>query len=245
MISIPTPLLEKLRSNPSVAVITGAGISAPSGVPTFRGEQGLWRNYSPQELATPEAFFHNPSTVWEWYLWRRQEVARCKPNAAHAVLADWSKRFSDFMLITQNVDGLHERVETKNLSRFHGSIWVTRCIECDYEIWDWDSNYTKLPPPCPKCDAFLRPGVVWFGETIPPAAIEAASEALHKELVITVGTSATVYPAASIVTQAAAIGAMTVEINLEETVNSPALDYSLIGSADEVLAAIDKEIARP
>ena len=120
-------LVERLRPGRRITVITGAGVSAASGIPTFRGADGLWKRRRPEKLATPEAFERDPELMWEWYAWRRERVARCQPNRAHAVLAAWSHRFHAFALITQNVDGLHERAGTREVVRFHGSIWELRC----------------------------------------------------------------------------------------------------------------------
>src|SRR5262249_5761509 len=170
-----------LRGANRVTVVTGAGVSAASGIPTFRGAGGLWRNFRAEELATPEAFARDPKTVWEWYAWRRDLVAKARPNRAHEVLAAWSRRVPRVTLITQNVDGLHERAGTENGGRFHGSLWdlacVSRCAGAP-AAWRHDDPFEELPPRCPICGGLARPGVIWFGEAIPPEALSRAREAL-------------------------------------------------------------------
>ena len=208
----------RLAAARRITVVTGAGVSAASGVPTFRGAGGLWRNRQAQQLATPEAFAHDPVLVWEWYAWRREIVGGCSPNAAHHVIAHWSAR-PGFALVTQNVDGLHERAGTRNLIRYHGSIWTLKCSGgCGAPDWDdFSVPLTPLPPHCPACGALARPGVVWFGEGIPPAAMDAAARATACDLFLSIGTSSLVYPAAGLVAQARAQGVFTVEINPETT----------------------------
>ena len=211
-----------------VTVLTGAGVSAASGVPTFRGAGGLWRNYPAQQLATPEAFARDPALVWEWYAWRRQVIAGCAPNAAHDVIARWSER-PGFTLITQNVDGLHERAGTRNVIRYHGSIWRLRCARgCGAPEWDdLRVPLDPLPPRCARCGALARPGVVWFGEPIPDAAVRAAERATACDLFLSIGTSSVVYPAAGLAAQARARGAVTVEINPEPSAGAMDLAISL------------------
>ena len=157
-----------------VVVLTGAGISAESGVPTFRGEQGLWRSFRPQELATPEAFHHDPTLVWEWYDWRRSLINSCEPNEAHRALAEMESALSDFCLITQNVDGLHQQTGSRTVLELHGNIWRTRCLGCDRVAEDHRVPLPELPPACSQCGALLRPDVVWFGESLPQDVLEAA-----------------------------------------------------------------------
>jgi len=208
----------KLRDARRVTVITGAGVSAASGVPTFRGAGGLWRTYQAQQLATPEAFARDPALVWEWYAWRREVIAGCEPNAAHHVIARWSER-PGFTLVTQNVDGLHERAGTKNVIRYHGSIWTMKCWgNCGRMDWeDLRVPLDPLPPRCPDCGALARPGVVWFGEAIPVAAMRAADAATDCDVFLSIGTSSVVYPAAGLVAQARQRGAFTIEVNPEAT----------------------------
>ena len=236
-------LARRIQSASSISVLTGAGVSSASGVPTFRGEEGLWKSYSPQELATPEAFEKDPRLVWEWYDWRRGLISKCRPNAAHEVLALWSKRYSKFTLITQNVDGLHEKAGTKNVIRFHGSIWEVFCRDrcpSSPERWvDETVPLEKIPPSCPYCGGLIRPGVVWFGEGIEGEVLEKSAAALHCDIFMTVGTAAVVYPAAGLVNAAHQKGAFTVEINLEPTPASGAVDLSLQGPAEDILQNVE------
>jgi len=233
-----TVVRERLRAARRVTVLTGAGVSAASGVPTFRGAGGLWRNRNAQELATPEAFARDPSLVWDWYAWRREVIAGCAPNAAHHAIARWSER-PGFTLITQNVDGLHERAGTRNVIRYHGSIWTLKCAGgCGAPDWDdLRVPIDPLPPACPRCGALARPGVVWFGETIPPGAARAARAATACDLFISIGTSSVVYPAAGLVAEARAQGAFTVEINPETT--GAAVDVAIAMPAEELLPLLD------
>jgi len=234
---------ERLRRASRVTVVTGAGVSAASGVPTFRGADGLWSNFRVEELATPEAFARDPRLVWEWYEWRRRLVAGCRPNRAHNVLAAWSRRLPRFVLITQNVDGLHERAGTENVVRFHGSLWDLSCWErCAGlpERWhDETVPFPALPPCCPHCGGLARPGVVWFGEPIDPAVMEQAVAALDCDVCFVVGTSAVVYPAAGLADEARGRGAFTIEINPEPTEATPRFDLAIQGRAEELLDALE------
>jgi NAD-dependent deacetylase len=225
---------ERLRRAKRVTVITGAGVSAASGIPTFRGPGGLWRDFRPEQLATPEAFRRDPALVWEWYDWRRGLIAACTPNAAHEVIARWS-RAPGFTLITQNVDGLHERAGTANVVRYHGSIWMLQCAGgCGAPDWeDRRVPIAPLPPHCPACGALARPGVVWFGETIPADAARAAGASTACDVFLSIGTSSVVYPAAGLVVEARARGAFTIEINPETT--GAAVDSAIAMPAELVL----------
>lgn len=234
-------LVSRLRSARTLVVVTGSGVSAASGVPTFRGEGGLWRNYRPEDLATPEAFAHDPKTVWEWYAWRRATIAGCAPNAAHEILAKWSDR-PGFTLITQNVDGLHERAGTRNVIRFHGSIWDLRCAaECGRPAWEDRSNpLAALPPTCPACAGLARPGVVWFGENIDPDVLERASRAAASaEVFLSIGTSSLVYPAAGLLHHARRNGAFTAEINPGATGASSSVELAIAAPAEDALPMLD------
>lgn len=239
-------LAQRLRGAARLTVVTGAGVSAASGIPTFRGPGGLWRTFRPEELATPEAFARDPKLVWEWYAWRRELVARAPPNRAHEVLAAWSRRFPTFRLVTQNVDGLHERAGTANVIRFHGSLWEVSCWErcaSSPPRWRDESVFSELPPRCRYCGGPLRPGVVWFGETIAPEVLAGADAALDCDVCLAVGTSALVYPAAALVTGAGARGAFTAEINPEPTPGSGGLDLAVMGRAEDVLDAVERRLA--
>jgi NAD-dependent deacetylase len=187
--------------------------------------------------------------VWEWYDWRRQQIAACTPNRAHAVLAEWSRRDPTFTLVTQNVDGLHELAGTTDVVRFHGSIWDVRCWRaCAASPSRWRDDSVPLPsipPTCPHCDGLLRPGVVWFGEGIDPAVIARSELAARCELFLTVGTSSLVYPAAGLVQQARRHGAFTVEINPEATPLSDDIDLVLRAPAEEALERVARRLSEP
>ncbi len=226
---------EWLRAASSVAALTGAGISAESGIPTFRGAGGLWRQFRPEELATPEAFARDPGLVWEWYAWRRELIAGAQPNPGHRALAELEQGKPQFALITQNVDGLHERAGSRNVLKLHGDIWISRCNDCGRERRDGQAPLEELPPRC-ECGGLLRPGIVWFGEALPASVWQAAEKAAQTaEVFLVIGTSAVVYPAAGLVWLARSAGAKVVEINPEETPLSGQADRSLRGSAGELL----------
>jgi NAD-dependent deacetylase len=230
---------DRLRAGGRVTVMTGAGVSAASGVPTFRGPGGLWRSFRPEELATPEAFQRDPRLVWEWYDWRRRLIAKCLPNPAHEVLGRWSHR-PGFTLITQNVDGLHERCESENVIRFHGSIWHLRCWdECGRPEWeDRRVPIDPLPARCPDCGGLARPAVVWFGESIDPRVLHACDAATDCHVFLSIGTSSVVYPAAGLVHAARRRGAFTVEINPEATEAAGAVDLAIQLPAEIALSQI-------
>ena len=236
------PLIDALRRAKTITALTGAGVSAASGIPTFRGAGGLYKNVNALSLATPEAFERDPKLVWEWYDWRRQVIRDAQPNAAHDVLAGWSRARPGVTIVTQNVDGLHERAGTERLVRLHGSIWHVRCWNrCGVEPRGWRDDtvpFPSLPPRCPHCGGLVRPGVVWFGEALDGEDVSAASQATHCDLFLTIGTSAIVHPAAGLVHQAKRHGAMTVEINPEATEASEQVDMSIRGRAEEVLREI-------
>jgi NAD-dependent deacetylase len=224
-----------LRSASSVVALTGAGISAESGIPTFRGAGGLWRQFRPEELATPEAFVRDPKLVWEWYSWRRSLIASAQPNAGHYALAELESRVPRFTLITQNVDGLDDRCGVRNVLKLHGDIWMVRCVSCGGNGRDERLQFRELPPRC-DCGGLLRPGVVWFGEALPADAWAAAERAaVEAAVMLVVGTSAVVYPAAALVPLARSAGARVIEINPEVTPISGTVDSSLRGNAAEIL----------
>lgn len=230
-------LTDRLRAARRVTVLTGAGVSAASGVPTFRGPGGLWRQFRPEQLATPQAFARDSRLVWEWYAWRRERIAGCEPNAAHLALARWSRVLPNFTLITQNVDGLHERAGTRNVVRFHGSIWELSCWNrCGTASWrDERVPFPDLPPRCPACGGLARPAVVWFGEPIDRDVLDASEAALNCDLLVVAGTSSVVYPAAGLVDAAAARGAFTVEINPAITDASDRVRLSFRAPAEVLL----------
>ncbi|MBI5386229.1 MAG: NAD-dependent deacylase [Verrucomicrobia bacterium] len=230
-----------MRNARRIAVLTGAGISAESGVPTFRDAQtGLWANFKPEDLATPEAFRRNPKMVWEWYEWRRQRVRTVSPNPGHLALVEMERRVPAFTLVTQNVDGLHQRAGSRHVLELHGNITRTKCFEEDAAVESWPED-GEVPPRCPRCGGMLRPDVVWFGEMLPEgayAAAEAAAEAC--DVFFCVGTATVVYPAAALPFAALRAGATVVEVNPSETQLSDQATHSLRGRAGEHLPALVK-----
>ncbi|MBI3680608.1 MAG: NAD-dependent deacylase [Acidobacteria bacterium] len=224
-----------LRAARRVAVLTGAGISAESGIPTFRGQGGLWRQYRPEDLATPEAFDADPKLVWEWYNWRRSLIAKAQPNPGHRALAQLEERVPEFCLITQNVDGLHERAGSRMVVRLHGDIWTLRCTHCGLSCKNEDPELGELPPRC-ACGGLQRPGVVWFGENLPAECWQTAEKASRAaEVFLVVGTSAVVMPAAGLAAVAKNAGARVIEVNADDTPLSGWVDASLRGPAGKIL----------
>lgn len=226
-----------------VLVLTGAGMSAPSGVPTFRGEAGLWNDFRPEELATPDAFNRDPRLVWEWYGWRRELIAACAPNAGHRALAAWMAGDGLVTLVTQNVDGLHEQAAELAASpdpiRLHGSIFRVACTSCAHERVHRDqidaSSHATLPR-CDKCGELFRPAVVWFGEALPYEALNTAgSAARDADVCLVIGTSGAVYPAAGLAHEAVSSGAPLIVLDPGETAYDSIADVRLVGSADEVV----------
>lgn len=218
-------VLDAIRSRRPrrVVAFTGAGISAESGIPTFRGAGGLWRDFRPEELATPEAFARDPALVWEWYEWRRGLVRRAEPNAAHRALA----RLRDSVVVTQNVDGLHERAGSRDVIELHGSLFRVRCV-VEQIARPAPDPFGKIPPRC-ECGALLRPDVVWFGEMLPEGAFErAAREVREADLLLVIGTSGVVYPAAGLVSLH---GGLSVEINPEASAVRSSCTFALASTA--------------
>jgi NAD-dependent deacetylase len=204
-------------------------------VPTFRGNGGLWKQYRAEELATPQAFARDPKLVWEWYDWRRSMIAKAEPNAGHFALAALERQTPSFTLITQNVDGLHDRASSRNILKVHGDIWNVRCLSCGRETLDTRVPLPELPPHC-QCGGHLRPGVVWFGENLPQATWKDAEKAARScEIFLVIGTSAVVYPAAGLIHLAQAHGATVIEINVEPSAVSHHIDAFLQGASGELL----------
>ena len=230
-------LIEKLKTAERVVALTGAGVSAESGVPTFRGEEGLWKNYRAEELATPEAFTADPKLVWEFYCWRRDLIADISPNPSHDALARMEKRYPNFLLITQNVDGLHEKAGSREILELHGNIWKVRCV-AEGTVIETRERFDEIPPLC-DCGALLRPHVVWFGEGLDPAVLNQAFEAsASSDLFIVAGTSGVVQPAASLPVIAKRAGAYVVEINMEPTPISTVADETILGKSGEIFPSL-------
>jgi len=238
---IPDELLDTLARGRNVMVLTGAGVSAESGVPTFREAQtGLWSQYDPMQLATPEAFGVNPELVWDWYQYRRELVRDVEPNPGHFALVELAELIPGFTLVTQNVDGLHARAGSRDVIEFHGNLFVNRCSVEGTEVRGRESRQL---PYCPGCGAPLRPGVVWFGEAIPAAASEQAFAAARRcDVFFSIGTSSLVYPAAGLVDVAREAGATLVEINPEPTEIAASLDFALAGKSGQILPDLVKRL---
>ena len=237
-----------LANAAEVLVLTGAGMSAPSGVPTFRGPDGLWRTFRPEELATPEAFLRDARLVWEWYGWRRELVATCHPNSGHVALARWMHENDRVTLVTQNVDGLHEAAALglgpdpdhgDRILRLHGSIFRIRCTDCHHEVEDRrsiDASSVETLPRCGSCDGLFRPAVVWFGESLPVRELRRASAAAQAAAVcLVIGTSGTVYPAAALAHEATQSGADLVVVDPGETAYDDLAEVRLVGSAADLI----------
>lgn len=215
--------------------MTGAGISAESGIPTFRGAGGLWKEFKAEDLATPEAFAKDPRLVWEWYNWRRELIAKAAPNPAHKALVQLEIRKRGYTLITQNVDGLHDLAGSGKILKLHGDIWRLRCTVCGANWPNRKTPLQKIPPHC-ACGGLARPGVVWFGEPLPDGMMKEAEHAVSSaQVFLVIGTSASVYPAASLVPYATQAGAKLIEINTDETPFSATVDCALRGPAGELL----------
>ena len=237
-LTIPRDLKERIRNAKHVVAITGAGISAESGIPTFRGKDGLWKQYRAEELATPWAFEKNPELVWKWYDWRRGIIAKATPNAGHVTLARMENFYPDFTLITQNVDGLHRKAGSQKVIEIHGNLWRVRCIREGKTFYLEDVPLKKIPPRC-SCGAILRPDVVWFGESLDPVLIQQAHEALAAcDLLLVIGTSGVVQPVASFPSIARQSGAFIIEINPETTPVSSVATLSLRGKSGDILPAL-------
>lgn len=237
-----------------VVALTGAGISSESGVPTFRGPGGLWKQFRPEDLANLHAFNRNPALVWEWYRWRRQQVAEARPNAGHACLVRLERRLSAFALVTQNVDGLHRRAGSATIVELHGNIWRSVCarrcgVVLDESPWMARPDRASASPPQPdqlphcNCGSLLRPDVVWFGEALDSDVLGTAiDEAEAADVMLVIGTSGLVHPAAGLPALARRSGAMTIEINVEETPLSDSMDIVLRGTSGVVLPALEARL---
>lgn len=228
-------LKERLASAQDIVVLTGAGISADSGVPTFRGKDGLWRTYRAEDLATPEAFERDPRLVWEWYNWRREVISSKRPNEAHYALAQLEVRSRKFRLITQNVDGLHRVAGSKHIYELHGNIWKVRCTSCR-SVTDNHDVPLSLLPYCRVCGGLQRPHIVWFGEALDQGTLSKSFQAVEScDMLLIIGTSGLVYPAAMLMPSAKAHGAFVVEINLDPTPYSSGVDLSIQARAKQIV----------
>lgn len=235
-------LREFIHTTDPIVVLTGAGISAESGVPTFRGAGRLWRHYAVQDLATPEAFARDPRLVWEWYNWRRGIIHQSKPNPGHQALAALERQTvarcgnaESFTLITQNVDGLHESAGSRNVLKLHGDIWLVRCTDCGAEERCEEVPLRSLPPDC-RCGGLLRPGVVWFGELLPESVWQCAFERSRRtKVMLVVGTSALVCPAAGLAELARSAGARVAVVNIDETSLDADADWVFHSPAGQTL----------
>lgn len=241
-------LIDRLRKARKIAAMTGAGMSAESGVPTFRGDEGLWSKYRPEELANVHAFTSDPALVWEWYCWRRGLIADTEPNPGHLALVHLAHRMKErngsFTLITQNVDDLHDRAGSVDILKLHGEIFRSFCMSCGTDHPEVRFVEKGEVPRCRDgCGGLVRPGVVWFGESLPADILQAATEAVAKaQVFISIGTSAVVYPAAGLIEQAARSGAYVVEVNVEPSALADVADEVLLGPAGEMLPALIAEV---
>ncbi|GAB1348000.1 NAD-dependent deacylase [Ignavibacteriales bacterium] len=242
-IVIPKELINRLADSRKVVFFTGSGVSAESGIPTFRGDDGLWKKFSAQELANIDSFMKNPELVWEWYQYRRRIINDAQPNSGHRAIKDFEKYF-DVTIVTQNVDNLHQRAGSSCVYELHGNITRNKCTLCgkryDHEI---DLNDNK-PPRC-DCGALIRPDVVWFGENLPGGIYEMAEEDCEScDVMIVVGTSGVVYPAALLPSAALSSGAMVVDINIDDSGHHQGRRLFIHGRSGDVLPAIFDEVKR-
>ncbi|NTU61856.1 MAG: NAD-dependent deacylase [Chloroflexi bacterium] len=243
MTEFSADLIRTLRAARHIAVLTGAGVSAESGIPTFRDAQtGLWAQYRPEDLATPEAFARNPKLVWDWYAWRREIVSKVRPNPGHYALAEMQRHVPQFSLITQNVDGFHQLAGSTDVIELHGNIMRARCSREDVVIGQWSAAVDALPR-CPRCGASLRPDVVWFGELLPPAAWETAAQVANScDVFFSIGTSGLVEPAASLARVASQRGAAVIEVNPTTTSLTSRATFALQGASGEILPHLVKAV---
>lgn len=238
-VEVSRAILERIRSAESVSVLTGAGASAESGIPTFRGAGGIWEKYDFTKLATPQGFREDPVLAWEWYQLRQREMKKARPNPAHMVIAEMEGRFRKLTVLTQNIDGMHRRAGNRNIVELHGNIWRMKCTR-DGTIIQLDQPVEQIPPLC-QCGSIMRPDVVWFGEPLPIDALDAASLAAREsDVMFVVGTSAVVYPAAALPALTKNAGGLVIEVNVEPTPITSYADLSLFGRAGEILPALWK-----
>ncbi len=231
--------LVRLKKADSILFFTGAGISAESGISTFRGKDGIWNKLKPEELASFDAFMRNPDMVWEWYQYRRKIIGESSPNPGHNAIAEFEKYFAEITVVTQNVDNLHRRAGSTKVLELHGNIERNFCIDCRTFFNLHEFKDDNKVPKCSKCGGFIRPDVVWFGEMLPQEVFrDAESAAERSDICFIIGTSAVVYPAAYIPISAKSSNSFLVEVNIEETEMTRMVDYSIIGKAGEILPGI-------
>lgn len=236
-------LIELGRKAKTVAVITGAGMSRESGIPTFRGPDGLWKNFRPEQLATPEAFHRDPALVWEWYEWRRQIVLKAEPHAGHEVIAAMERYYPEFLLITQNVDGLHPRAGNRHMIEIHGSIHRARCSVCAHRFDLQPEPLKELPLRCPKCQELARPDVVWFGESYEEENLRRSIDFLSgADLVWIIGSSGMVSVPVYLAGHASNSGAVLVDLNPEAAEFSRYCDITIRGAAGQELPEIWNQV---
>ena len=239
----PEELIRYLRKAERVAALTGAGVSQESGLRTFRDAQtGLWEQYKPTELASPEAFERDPKLVWEWYAWRREAIQGVRPNPGHYALVEMARHTPDFSLITQNVDGLHRMAGSPQVIELHGNLQRVKCSSCGQQVEVWEQAENDVPR-CETCGGMLRPDVVWFGESLPRSELESAVEAARScDMFFSIGTSGLVQPAASLAYAARNRGAVVVEINAEPTPLTEKVDFAIHGRSGEILPSLVQSV---
>jgi NAD-dependent deacetylase len=244
--NFPDELVTILRNARQVTVLTGAGISAESGLPTFRDAlTGLWAKYDPQELATEDAFRRNPKLVWDWYAMRREMAREATPNPGHYALAEMERHVPVFGLFTQNIDGLHRLAGSQNVTELHGSLQKYKCFAEGSPVTpdEWLTPHDSLPPRCPRCEAFVRPDIVWFGESLPVKALQdAATATIECDVFFSIGTSGTVYPAAALPMHALEHGATVITLNLEVATEVLPHRFNFNGKAGEILPALVQKV---
>lgn len=239
----PPEFIRLLRSTKRLVVLTGAGVSQESGLRTFRDAQtGLWAQYKPEDLASPEAFSRDPKLVWDWYAWRREAIKGVRPNPGHYALVELESKIPEFTLVTQNVDGLHRFAGSNNVLELHGNIQRVRCADCNMPAQIWRDDAESVPT-CDACGGSLRPDVVWFGESLPRVELEAAVHAARScQVFFSVGTSGLVQPAASLAHAARNNGSVIVEVNAEPTPLTPKVDFFFQGKSGEILPELIGEV---
>jgi len=236
------PVLDKLKAAKKIVFVTGAGMSQESGIPTFRGKNGFWKNYDPMKIATIDAFYENPKLVWEWYEDRRRNIVAAQPNPGHKAIAEL-ERYKDVIILTQNIDGLHQRAGSTKVLELHGSIIRIKCTACSFQDYIV-SSFDTLPPLC-KCGKILRPDVVWFGEPLPKDVwSEAILYANSCDVMIIAGTSLLVFPANTLPLYARQNSALLIEINPEDTMMSVDMNLTIRGTSSNIIPKLTKVFSK-